>query len=387
MFSAIGLTWLKACKGKPSAAKIIEEAIGGTLPEKTPDGCKGSLKGKETGLLAHAAAKKVRAHARGKGDSSDSEDEDGAVIQKGHELFHAYLDRRISPAAQLAQAKKMMQGQHKEHSAKMQKVHETHHQREEAGLQERRQLLLRHAKAQQEHREHEEALKATHRELESSVQRWEDEFGKGAYDYLKQERKLQLVEEEKRKIRIELKVTRRYLEEQEKRRKEELAASLLEMQETNREVEQEKEAQIRADSKRRLDEIETKLERKEKECEELSDEKDDLHDLSKYSGLQNDILQSKNDAFFLVGICVAEFASEAELAEVGKATLSKLRIQARGETQTARGVMRETVRAFLENPAVKLAHLKYIAASLTLGSQDSALAYIGLIMGQKFEDK
>jgi len=180
MFSAIGLSWLK---GRPSAAKIIEEAIGGTLPEKTPDGCKGSLKGKETGLLAHAAAKKVRAHARGKGDSSDSEDEDGAVIQKGHELFHAYLDRRISPAAQLAQAKKMMQGQRKEHSAKMQKVHETHHQREEAGLQERRQLVLRHEKAQQEHREHEEALKATHRELESSVQRWEDEFGKGAYDY------------------------------------------------------------------------------------------------------------------------------------------------------------------------------------------------------------
>ena len=390
IFSAIGLAWLKE---KPSAARIIEEAIGGTLPGKTPDGCKGSLRGGQVGLLEHAAAKKRRAHARG--DSSDSEDEDVALIQKGHELFHAYLDRRISVAAQLREAKRKMQGQHREQNKKLQKVHETNHQREEAGAQERRQLVQRNQelerKEQQERKEHQEALEAAHRTLENSMQLLGKEFDQGAFDMLKQARKLERVEAEKRLIQMELIITRRGLVEVEKRRKEELAANLLEIQETNREVEQEREAQIKG----RVDELKTKLERKQQECAELTDEKETLEDLSGPLLRQNDILQSKLDAFFLVGACVAECASDdAKLRGVGRDTLWKLRHEARGETEAARKVMRETVRAFLEDPAVKLAHLKHITASLTLDGRDSSLQsaenklpYIELIMREKFDQR
>ena len=390
IFSAIGLAWLK---GKPSKARIIEEVIGGTLPGKTPDGCKGSLRGGQVGLLEHAAAKKRRAHARG--DSSDSEDEDVALIQKGHELFHAYLDRRISVERQLREAKRKMQGQHREQNKKLQKVHETNHQREEAGAQERRQLVQRNQelerKEQQERKEHQEALEAAHRTLENSMQLLGKEFDQGAFDMLKQARKLERVEAEKRLIQMELIITRRGLVEVEKRRKEELAANLLEIQETNREVEQEREAQIKG----RVDELKTKLERKQQECAELTDEKETLEDLSGPLLRQNDILQSKLDAFFLVGACVAECASDdAKLRGVGRDTLWKLRHEARGETEAARKVMRETVRAFLEDPAVKLAHLKHITASLTLDGRDSSLQsaenklpYIELIMREKFDQR
>ena len=378
IFSAIGLAWLK---GNPKAAKIIEEAIGGTLPERVPDGCKGSLKGGKAGLLAHAKAKKGGAQVRGKGDSSDSEDEDQAMLQKGHELFHAYLDRRISPRAQLAQAKRMMQGQHKEHSAQKQKLHETHHQRE-------RQLVQHHEQEkQQERKEHQEAVEAERCKLESSMQALEDEFGKGFYDNAKQARKLEQVEAEKRLIQMELVITRRGLAEQEKQRKTELAAKLVEMQETNREVEQEREVQIKASSKWRVDELVAKLERKEEECTKLIDNNEDLEDLSMTTVRQNDILQSKLDAFFLVSVCVTEFASDAKLAKVGRDTIWKLRT-ARGETENAIKLMREAVRAFLEDPEVKIAHLKYIAASLTLdgrGLAENPLAYIELIMRQKFD--
>jgi hypothetical protein len=294
MFSAIGLTWLKACKGKPSEAKIIKEAIGGTLPEKTPDGCKGSLKGKETGLLAHAAAKKVRAHARGKGDSSDSEDEDGAVIQKGHELFHAYLDRRISPAAQLAQAKKMMQGQHKEHNAKMQKVHETHHQREEAGLQERRQLVRRHEQERQE----------LERKNEKSLQALQHEFGEHIYDKAlqayKQAHKLERLEAITRQklndAEFQLDVMRRGLEENDTQRKKELAAKLVEVQETNREVEQEKDQEAEKRLRQKKQELQQLMVRQEekdeeakrrlqKEQQELAELQEELDETNKRNGV------------------------------------------------------------------------------------------------------
>ena len=378
IFSAIGLAWLK---GDPTAAKIIEDAIGGTLPERVPDGCKGSLKGGKAGLLAHAKAKKGGAQVRGKGDSSDSEDEDQAWLQKGHALFHAHLDRRISPRAQLAQANRMMQGQHKEHSAQKQKLQETHHQRE-------RQLVQHHEQEkQQERKEHQEAVEAERCKLESSMQALEDEFGKGFYDNAKQARKLEQVEAEKRLIQMQLVITRRGLAEQEKQRKTELAAKLMEMQETNREVEQEREVQIKASSKWRVDELVAKLERKEEECTKLIDSNEDLEDLSMTTVRQNDILQSKLDAFFLVSVCLAEFASEAKLAKVCQATIWKLRM-AQGETEGAIGLMREAVRAFLADPEVKIAHLKYIATSLTLdgrGLGENTLAYIDLIMRQKFD--
>ena len=105
IFSTIGLAWLK---DRPDRATVIEKAIGGALPERTPAGCKGSLKGGETGLLQHAENKKRRAPALGQGESSESEDDDEAVQQKVYVLFHAFLDRRISPGAKHAQKERTL---------------------------------------------------------------------------------------------------------------------------------------------------------------------------------------------------------------------------------------------------------------------------------------
>ena len=274
IFSAIGLTWLKE---RPGEAKIIEEAIGGTLPERVPDGCKGSLKGGETALLDHAAAKKGRARVRGKGDSSDSEDEDQAMLQKGHAKFHAYLERRIPPTARLKQAHRMLQGQNKEHNAKVQRVQETNQQRVEAGVQERRELVRRHEQERQE----------SERKNEKSLQALQHEFGEHIYDEAlqaqKQAHKLERLEAETRQNKMELDLMRRGLEEKDMQRKEELEAKLMEVQETNREVEQEKdqEAEKRLQQKKQeLQQLKVRQEEKDEEAKRrLQKKKKDLAEL------------------------------------------------------------------------------------------------------------
>ena len=91
-------------------------------------------------------------------------------------------------------------------------------------------------------------------------------------------------------------------------------------------------------------------------------------------------------------MCLGEFTSDTGLVTAGKKAIVALRLDARGETQAARQAMGSTVRAFLECPAVKLARVQHVAASLTLEARLPPLASVGdprqpiidLIMREKF---
>ena len=179
IFSTIGLTWLK---DRPDRAEAIAKAIGGALPERTPAGCKGSLKGGETGLLQHAENKKRTAPTLGQGESSESEDDDEAVQQKVHELFHAFLDRRISPGAKHAQKERTLAGQSKEHRAKIQKITAAADARVASAEQATREMAQRHQEEkgewERERRAHEQAMADLRERGDATIRQLEEEFGK-----------------------------------------------------------------------------------------------------------------------------------------------------------------------------------------------------------------
>ena len=404
LFSVVGLCWLKE---RADAAKVIEKAIGGPLPERVPSGCKGSVDKTPTGLLAHVSAKMCRPAAQLGREDSDSEDEDEACIQVGHSQFHAYLERRISPEVRLQQAQRMLQGQNKEHNAKVQKMQaagaqerQAQERRHEGELREAAQL--RERKERQNSEEHERSLAALRERQVALEAAMREEFGVGALETLRLTRALALAEGEKALAQAELDFVRRGLEAQAKMPAEEQAkakalkegpdANPSATPATGRETEHAGVVQTQAASQQRVAELKTKLARMVEKCAQLSADKEDLQDLHSPLLLQNDILQSKLDAFFLVGSCLGEFASDTGLVTAGKTAMVALRLNARGETQAARQAMGSTVRAFLESPAVQLAHVQHVAASLTLEARPPPGASVGdlrqpiidLIMREKF---
>ena len=129
--------------------------------------------------------------------------------------------------------------------------------------------------------------------------------------------------------------------------------------------------------------VKVKVELQEK-CRTLVDEKEDLEDLTQPLLAQNRTLQTRLDALFFVGVCVAggrQAGNNHELAEVGATTLSKIRLLPPTATLTQVG---EVVRDFLESSHVKLDAIRAGALGLTLRAVGNKEQLVGLIMAQKF---
>ena len=129
--------------------------------------------------------------------------------------------------------------------------------------------------------------------------------------------------------------------------------------------------------------VKVKAELQEK-CRTLVDEKEDLEDLTQPLLAQNRTLQTRLDALFFVGVCVADgrqAGNSHELAEVGATTLSKIRLLPSTATLTQVG---EVVRDFLESSHVKLDAIRAGALGLTLRAVGNKEQLVGLIMAQKF---
>ena len=112
---------------------------------------------------------------------------------------------------------------------------------------------------------------------------------------------------------------------------------------------------------------------------------EDLEDLTTPLQVQSDRLQTKVDAMFLVGACVAggtDSRHDPELSRLGTVTLSALRLLPPAATGTQVG---EVVHGFLENNYVKVDAVRAGALGFTLRVEGSCKTQmIRLIMAQKF---
>ena len=124
---------------------------------------------------------------------------------------------------------------------------------------------------------------------------------------------------------------------------------------------------------------------KKEAVEDLEDRMEDLEDINTPLQVQCDRLQTKIDAMFLVGACVAggtDSRHDPELSRLGTVTLSQLRLLPPAATGTQVG---KVVHGFLENNYVKVDAVKAGALGFTLRVEGSSRTQmIQLIMAQKF---
>lgn len=229
----------------------------------------------------------------------------------------------------------------------------------------------------------------------------------------------------------ELELTRDGLKGQEEKRKAAIAQLALELQRTNRDVvnwKREKLENLKADheqetekARQRLKRKETQLKEKdhalqssekqlqaaEKEKAQLQDTMEDLEDQEKYLTLGSDRLQTKVDAMFLVGACVAggtddrltslaateaaarsparaeltKAAHDRELARLGTTTLSKLRLLPAATTNLEVG---EMVRDFLERTQLDAVKAGALSFAVRFDGGNTKKQLIQQIMKQKF---
>jgi len=414
-------------KNNPDAKKLYEKEIG-TLPDKAVPGCKkyGHTDDEKRarrpalfGLLRHAKAKMGRVSIPEEDDDYEEEEEKRLLHER---LFH-YLESRQDPAALESQLHSNMAGERAQNKAEKRKLVED-------GEQERKR---REGVEQQLHREREhqrEREKAHQRDMAErdekhrrvmddsnrNMQLLQDEFGKGVFDEAlqveKQTRKLEAekrqaleqaeaekrqaleqAEAQKQQLQMELNALKRGQKILQEKRRAELAETLMEVQQINRELEKKREVEL----KKREDELETKLARKEKECAQLMDDNEDweigLH-LNGEMVAQNRALQTRQDALFFVGLCgladgTAASGTTADGSAAGLRATRKLASDTLAEVwslphNTTITQVGEVVRRFLESSDVKLEAIQAGAARLNL-SRSNKKQLIELIMEQIFK--